>query len=128
MRRRHVLTIVTYRDSQVVSFTNRSRDATLVSPCPSRSYNTGVNDHCAHLASFVRVGHPRQVNALWKKVGRTVLDELRTIPSTEQLWLSTAGFGVSWLHVRLDETPKYYSFREYRRQAEGRVKQWTDFP
>lgn len=32
-------------------------------------------------------------------------------------WLSTAGMGVSWLHVRLDERPKYYRFQEYRSAA-----------
>jgi len=29
------------------------------------------------------------------------------------LWLSTAGLGVSWLHVRLDTRPKYYRHRVY---------------
>jgi len=31
------------------------------------------------------------------------------------VWLSTAGAGVSWLHVRLDDRPKYYGFGPYRR-------------
>jgi hypothetical protein len=30
------------------------------------------------------------------------------------VWLSTAGGGVSWLHVRLDDQPKYYGFEPYR--------------
>lgn len=30
------------------------------------------------------------------------------------VWLSTAGMGVSWLHVRLDARPKYYGFAAYR--------------
>lgn len=29
-------------------------------------------------------------------------------------WLSTSGLGVSYLHVRIDSRPKYYSFDEYR--------------
>jgi len=29
-------------------------------------------------------------------------------------WLSTSGLGVSYLHVRIDKRPKYYSFDEYR--------------
>ena len=29
-------------------------------------------------------------------------------------WLSTAGMGVAWLHVRLDQRPKYYAHRPYR--------------
>jgi hypothetical protein len=33
--------------------------------------------------------------------------------STTPVWLSTAGAGVAWLHVRLDDRPKYYSHRPY---------------
>jgi len=29
-------------------------------------------------------------------------------------WLSTAGGGVAWLHVRLDTRPKYYRYNPYR--------------
>lgn len=32
---------------------------------------------------------------------------------TRPVWLSTAGAGVAWLHVRLDDRPKYYSYRPY---------------
>ena len=31
------------------------------------------------------------------------------------VWLSTAGDGIAWLHVRLDPSPKYYQHDEYRR-------------
>ncbi len=30
------------------------------------------------------------------------------------LWLSTAGGGVAWLHVRLDSRPKYYGYSPYK--------------
>jgi hypothetical protein len=30
------------------------------------------------------------------------------------VWLSTAGAGVPWLHVRLDDRPKYCCFRPYQ--------------
>jgi hypothetical protein len=30
------------------------------------------------------------------------------------IWLSTAGDGIAWLHVRLDSRPKYYSYGPYR--------------
>ena len=32
------------------------------------------------------------------------------------VWLSTAGGGVDWLHVRLDDRPKYYRHREWRQR------------
>jgi hypothetical protein len=35
----------------------------------------------------------------------------------EPLWLSTAGQGVFWLHVRLDRYPKYYNHAPYRHAA-----------
>jgi len=34
--------------------------------------------------------------------------------NAKRVWLSTAGMGVSWLHVRLDDRPKYYGHRPYR--------------
>ncbi len=37
-----------------------------------------------------------------------------TPPITNPVWLSTAGAGVSWLHVRLDDRPKYYGHGPYR--------------
>jgi hypothetical protein len=30
------------------------------------------------------------------------------------LWLSTAGMGVSWLHVRLDSSLKYYGYKPFK--------------
>jgi hypothetical protein len=33
---------------------------------------------------------------------------------TAPVWVSTAGMGVSWLHVRLDNRPKYYGYKPYR--------------
>ena len=63
-----------------------------------------------HLAAFVRGAPAQQRHALWQRVARTMLGRL----SDQPVWLSTAGAGVSWLHVRLDDRPKYYSFSEYR--------------
>jgi hypothetical protein len=30
------------------------------------------------------------------------------------LWVSTSGLGVSWLHLRFDRRPKYYTHAPYR--------------
>jgi Family of unknown function (DUF6940) len=32
-------------------------------------------------------------------------------------FFSTAGAGVAWLHVRLDDRPKYYGYPPYRRDV-----------
>jgi hypothetical protein len=34
---------------------------------------------------------------------------------SQPLWLSTAGGGVDWLHIRLDDRPKYYRHMPWRK-------------
>ncbi|HRI68881.1 MAG TPA: hypothetical protein PK156_31845 [Polyangium sp.] len=88
----------------VVTFENLGRDAMLVVPCPM------VDHACyAHLGAFVR-GAPRaQVHALLSAIGAAVMGRMSNRP----LWVSTAGMGVYWLHVRLDSRPKYYRHGPY---------------
>ena len=93
-----------FSDEPVVRFESLGRDAMLVAPCPH-----GRSEAYAHLASFVRDGPETQVHALWEEVAAAVRDRVGSRPT----WLSTAGLGVSWLHVRLDSRPKYYRTREY---------------
>jgi hypothetical protein len=58
----------------------------------------------------VRQGPPEQVHELWRVVAASMEARLGTEPT----WLSTAGMGVSWLHVRLDSQAKYYGYAPYR--------------
>lgn len=44
---------------------------------------------------------------------RVLGDAVHEKISDAPLWVSTNGAGVAWLHVRLDSTPKYYSYRPY---------------
>jgi hypothetical protein len=88
----------------VVAFANMGKDATLVVPCPN-----GPLSAYGHLAAFVWQAPESQKHALWALVGATVERRLSVRP----VWLSTAGAGVSWLHVRLDDRPKYYGYRPY---------------
>lgn len=92
-------------DQDVVSFTNLGGDADLVVPCPR-----GPAETYAHLAAFLRGAPEGQKQALWSLVGRCAGARLGSVP----FWLSTAGAGVAWLHVRLDSRPKYYSHVPYR--------------
>ena len=91
--------------AEVVAFANLRGDATLVVPCP-------VAGHAVygHLAAFVRAAPDSQRDALWRAVGDAMARRLGAKP----VWLSTAGAGVSWLHVRLDDRPKYYGHEPYR--------------
>jgi Family of unknown function (DUF6940) len=90
----------------VLTFPNLGRDAQLVVPAPRAA------DACySHLGRFVRTAPPAQVEELWRSVGRAMRERI----SSEPTWLSTAGTGVAWLHVRLDSWPKYYRHANYRR-------------
>ncbi len=90
---------------EVVVFRNLGGDALLVVPCPR-----GPAENYPHLAAFLRGAGKEQVRALWR---RTAQEMLRSI-GERPVWLSTAGGGVAWLHVRLDSRPKYYSHAPYR--------------
>lgn len=92
-------------DDGVVSFANLGGDATLVVPS-----SRGPDENYGHLAAFVR-GAPRdQVRSLWRRVGQVASEGLGRSP----VWISTAGGGVAWLHVRFDRRPKYYGHAPYR--------------
>ena len=101
------------RDDQsdsVIAFHNLGGDAILVVPRlagPTTAYG--------HLAAFVRNAPAEQINELWRRVGY----EMQNRIGLKAVWLSTAGAGVSWLHVRLDDRPKYYSFDAYRKAPNG---------
>lgn len=89
----------------IVEFSNLRKDALLVVPSP-----IGPDTAYGHLAAFMRQAPEAQRHALWKRVGAAMERRLGSRP----VWLSTAGAGVSWLHVRLDDRPKYYSHGPYR--------------
>jgi hypothetical protein len=90
---------------EVVRFANIGGDAVMVVPRP-----VGNATAYGHLAAFLRRAPPEQRDALWQSVGEAMLERL----SAKPVWLSTAGAGVAWLHVRLDDRPKYYGHGPYR--------------
>lgn len=89
----------------VIAFPNLGRDAILIVPCPG-----GPLLAYSHLGVFVRNAPPAQIHAFWQAVGQTLERRLGTKP----VWLNTAGAGVAWLHIRLDDRPKYYAYIPYR--------------
>lgn len=92
-------------EASVVVFPNLGGDAILVAPCPA-----GDELAYGHVAAFVRLAPKQQQGALWQSVGAAMARRV----SSKPVWLSTAGDGVAWLHVRLDDRPKYYAFGPYR--------------
>jgi len=77
----------------------------MVVPCP----DDPLSDY-GHLAAFLRHSPEPQQHSLWELVGAAMHRRLGPRP----VWLSTAGGGVAWLHVRLDDRPKYYGYAPYR--------------
>jgi hypothetical protein len=98
----------TASEDGVVVFPNLGGDAIMVVPCPLTSTSA-----YGHLAAFVREAPETQWHALWRSVGEAMMGRVGARP----VWLSTAGGGVSWLHVRLDDRPKYYGYGPYRQDA-----------
>ena len=94
------------KDVLVTTFKNLRGDAQLVVPV-----NVSTECNYAHFASFLRTGLPEQIDAFWELVGKEYTKQL----SDKPIWLSTAGLGVHWLHVRFDQRPKYYRFEEYQK-------------
>jgi hypothetical protein len=76
----------------VVAFSNLGRDAILIVPSPIANPSA-----YGHLAAFARHAPEGQQHSLWELVGAEASRRL----SRKPFWLSTAGAGVSWLHVRL---------------------------
>lgn len=92
-------------DGGVVEFANLRKDAILIVPCPGEPLSA-----YAHLGAFARYAPEAQQHALWQRVGEAMQRRLGDKP----VWLSIAGAGVAWLHVRLDDRPKYYGYAPYR--------------
>ncbi len=97
-------------DDLVLTFANLSGDAMMVVPCPPNKTKGGDDEAYGHIAAFTKSAPEDQQDALWQAVGDAMAERL----SDRLVWLSTAGGGVSWLHVRLDDRPKYYAYRRYR--------------
>ncbi|NES74296.1 MULTISPECIES: DUF6940 family protein [Okeania] len=96
----------------IVVFENLGKDAILVAPSPrdsEPSWGGTAFSAYSHLAAFIRGAPDGQKQALWRIVGQTVQQKISDHP----LWVSTAGGGVAWLHVRLDSRPKYYGYKMY---------------
>jgi uncharacterized protein DUF6940 len=91
--------------ADVVTFANLGNDALMVVPRPIAKPSA-----YGHLAAFAREAPSQQRHRLWAAVGEAMTRRLGAAP----VWLSTAGVGVSWLHVRLDSRPKYYGYAPYR--------------
>jgi hypothetical protein len=98
------------RGKPVAVFGNLRRDARLVVPQPIAEDKSLY----IHFKSFITSADRKQKHQLLIDVARTMQTRLSERPR-DKVWLSTSGLGVPYLHVRLDDHPKYYSYTPYRR-------------
>lgn len=97
-------------DELAGAFTNLGKDALLIVP----NQLTNPTNY-SHLAAFLRTAPAEQIHAIWQLVGKSMADQIDDTPR----WLSTAGMGVAWLHVRIDTKPKYYGHVPYKDASYG---------
>lgn len=95
--------------TRVSSFQNLGRDGLLIVP---NMPGDDATVNCRDLVSFCRTAPDDWLHEFWKTVGLEALNALTT--DSPRQFLSTHGFGVLWLHVRLEERPKYYRYASYR--------------
>ena len=92
----------------VITFENLGRDAELIVPCPVAEQTI-----YAHFASFIRNAPEDQKHDLFITMAKSLKSRINNNPT----WVSTSGLGVYWLHIRLDNRPKYYSYQPYRQYS-----------
>ncbi len=90
----------------VAVFDNLGRNARLIVPSMKSS-----PEHYKHMGAFLNSAPDSQVMELFRALGKNTLEEIN---KRRQIWISTAGLGVIWLHIRLDTVPKYYKTKTYK--------------
>jgi hypothetical protein len=91
----------------VVTFESLGRDATMVAPLPDASEDATTSKF-SHLKAFLENADIHRRTALWQEVSRSFRARLISAKDGGQVWLSTHGGGVPYLHVRICEKPRYY--------------------
>lgn len=114
------------KDGAACVFTNLGKDATLIAPKPSvksdEPSSTTItksiqkNSHKGHLATFCRSADNEIVMETWKLALQTYVEQVKK-QATRSLWFSTSGMGIAWLHFRLDQRPKYYTYKRFRNET-----------
>ena len=97
----------------VVSFQSLGGDAHLVVPAP----HVARRGPYTHLLAFMRNAPDEQCDALLRHVFTLYYDRIHdaTMVGVDYpLWVSTAGTGVHYLHVRIDSQPKYYTTERFK--------------
>ena len=99
--------------TQACVFSSLNNDATLVAPKPpSNTDNLAIY---SHLADFCRKANSELVATTWKLAIQTYVQQVER-QASRPLWFSTSGMGIAWLHFRIDQRPKYYTYGNFRNE------------
>lgn len=97
------------QDVDVVAFYNLGGTSRLIAPVAKG--DSGGNRNYAHFLSFLRTAPEEQATKMFEVVAQEFREALDT---RKPVWLSTAGMGVYYTHVRLDPRPKYYRYSPFK--------------
>ena len=81
--------------------------------CPARDPRVTVDTYRS-ISSFFRGASVEQINKLLRLTANQVLDRIVTFGENANVWLSTAGYDVAWVHIRIDQSCKYYRYGPYK--------------
>lgn len=91
--------IVNTKEEHVISFYNPSKDTLFVIPKPRKGKNF------ATIKDFTDNASSKQQKEFWKNVSIMARQEMKT---HKKVWVSAHGLGISFFHIRICQTPKYY--------------------
>jgi hypothetical protein len=96
--------------NNIYTFYNLSKSSILISPHYNHNYNINIYNN---IGTFMRSSNLEQQFLLLAIVFTQYLVQLKK-NQNKLLWLSTHGKGIGWLHVRIDNSPKYISYQPYK--------------
>jgi len=97
------------------AFLSLRKDSMLIAPARAQKDMKPY----AHIASFFREAPPKQLDRQWLALAEALDERLRKVDPDANVWVSTSGLAVPWLHMRLDARPKYYQHAPYRNPDHG---------
>lgn len=118
----------------VVYFYNPKKSNQLISPCPfNKDINSSDNNDLVNIYSYAKrlndkvdADHENRLQSLWFAVGAGVLD---LFAAKENVFLSTEGHAVNYLHIRLQKNPTYYeSVPELKEKGSSETYYSSKFP
>lgn len=90
----------------VAVFPSLGKDALLLAP------TTQSREPFTDIAYFARHASATQQKNIYQQLAQLVQEKLQN--NEAPFWLSTSGMGIAWMHIRLDDRPKYYTYKPFQ--------------